>query len=41
MATPTLKFGGALPAVGSTSFRFYTYEGEGNWKIAADGKWLS
>ncbi|MGI5132390.1 ABC transporter substrate-binding protein [Pseudonocardia sp. CA-107938] len=41
MATPTLKFGGPLPAVGSTSFRFYTYEGEGNWKIAADGEWVS
>lgn len=41
MAAPTLKYGGPLASIGSTAFRFYSYQGDGKWSTAANGKWIS
>jgi branched-chain amino acid transport system substrate-binding protein len=42
LGDPVLKFGAQpFPSVGSTRARFFTYLGNGKWKDATGGKWVS
>jgi hypothetical protein len=42
LSPPALKWGAIppLPAIGSTATRVYTYEGNGKFVDATNGKWL-